>query len=392
MFGKYKKRIIGIILMIVVLVGLLIPAQAYLLRRVDHNQIRLEGFHLEKKNSLDVVVMGASETYYGFIADEAYKKTGITSYPYAFQYNPVTLWKYELKEILKRQKPKVLVVEVNGAGYGAGIDDNKVYSEAAIRILSDSMRLSNDKKVMLNELRDVRKDGVMSYYWPFLKFHSQPIYNGWRRDIIELNKRGYSPLKGVFSKIRTKPHNRELAISKNIKSVNMDKNSEKALREFVHLSKKSGIKHVLFVRFPHKITNERQMLRYQRYLRVGEVIRSCGGEFMDFSNYRDQMDILPDKDFVDTEHLNLYGAKKFTYHLMQYLKTKYKLQPTKLSADDMKKWETSVRYIEEYSKYYEEYPRKHPDFITSKKRFKDEEKMIKELETRISRAKERKSE
>ena len=88
------------------------------MRRVDHNQIRLAGFYAEEKNSLDMVVMGASETYYGYFADEAYKTAGITSYPYSFQYNPVSLWKYELKEILKRQKPKVLIVEVNGAGYG----------------------------------------------------------------------------------------------------------------------------------------------------------------------------------------------------------------------------------------------------------------------------------
>ena len=114
----YRKRIIGIILLVAVLVALFFPLQEYFANRITHNHLRLKGFYLEKPNTLDVVVMGSSEVYYGYFANEAYRNTGVTSYPYAFAHNPVTFWKYELKEILRKQKPKVLVVEVNGAGYG----------------------------------------------------------------------------------------------------------------------------------------------------------------------------------------------------------------------------------------------------------------------------------
>lgn len=376
---KHKKRIVGIISLVVVLVAVFIPVQQYCMRRVDHNQVRLAGFYAEEKNSLDMVVMGASETYYGYFADEAYKTAGITSYPYSFQYNPVSLWKYELKEILKRQKPKVLIVEVNGAGYGTGYDKEKLYSEAAIRILSDSMPMSKDKKKMIKELEHFRKDSEVSYYWPFLKFHTQWFYDGMRTDLKDLEKRGYSPLKGVFSKIRTKKHNKEMEIPKNIKPIEMNSKAEKSLKEFMVLCKKSGIKHVLFVRFPHKVTNARQLWRHKRYLKVGEVIKAGGCEYIDFSKRKKEIGLIWNKDFVDTEHLNVYGAKKLTNYIVKYVQKKYGLKRTKLSKANKKKWDTSVKYINAYYKYYDNYPKRHSKLRVNLKRFTDCSRMIDRL-------------
>lgn len=376
---EYKKRIVGIVLLVVTLGAMLVPAQKYFARRTDHNQIRLEGFYLEKQNSLDVVVMGASETYYGYFANEAYRSTGITSYPFSFQYNPVTLWKYELREILKRQKPKVLVIEVNGAGYGIGYDKHKLYSESAIRILSDSMPMSDNKKEMINDLKHVRKDDAASYYWPFLKFHGQWFYDNMRLDILSMNRKGYSPLKGVFSKIRLKPHNREIPIPKYNASVSMDPTAEKSLKEFIKICKKSGIKNVMFVRFPHRVTNGKQLWRHQRYLGIGEVIRKSGYEYLDLSRTREEIGLLPDKDFVDTEHLNAHGARKLTRYLANYIKDKYKLKPTKMSEEDKSKWDEGVRYLDAYYRYYDAYPKKHSALMTRLKRFSDSWALMKEL-------------
>ena len=61
---KYVKRIIGIILLAAVLVASFFPLQEYFSNRITHNQVRIKGFYLEKKNSLDVIVMGSSEVYY----------------------------------------------------------------------------------------------------------------------------------------------------------------------------------------------------------------------------------------------------------------------------------------------------------------------------------------
>ena len=57
--------------------------QSYVLCRIDANSIRLEGYYQEEKDSLDVVLLGASEVYTGFSSGLAYDKYGFTSYPFA---------------------------------------------------------------------------------------------------------------------------------------------------------------------------------------------------------------------------------------------------------------------------------------------------------------------
>ena len=60
--------------------------------RGDHNKIRLDGFYMEEKNSLDVVLLGASEVYTAFSSSLAYDEYGFTSYPYAIEANFIDLF------------------------------------------------------------------------------------------------------------------------------------------------------------------------------------------------------------------------------------------------------------------------------------------------------------
>ena len=45
--------------------------QQYLLRNVDHNSLRVEGFYQEERDSLDVVFIGASDIYTSFMPGRA---------------------------------------------------------------------------------------------------------------------------------------------------------------------------------------------------------------------------------------------------------------------------------------------------------------------------------
>ena len=90
--------------------------QNYVFAYIDQNSERVHSFYLEEKNSLDVVFMGASDVNTAFAPGLAYEKFGFTSYLYAFDANPGSLYKYQLKEILSKQNPQVIVIEINGIG------------------------------------------------------------------------------------------------------------------------------------------------------------------------------------------------------------------------------------------------------------------------------------
>lgn len=370
----YMKRIIGIVLMGAVLAASFFPLQEYFSNRITHNQVRLRGFYLEKPKTLDVIVLGSSEVYYGYYANEAYRNTKITSYPFAFEHNPVTLWKYELKEILKTQKPKLLVIEANGAGYGnipragrpikaSGKRNNikgkyKLYSELPISILESSMPDSKNKRQMLRDLAFARKKTKLERYVPFLKYHGQ-FYDNMKSDLEEMERRGHSPLKGVFSRINSRRHLKEKKLPRNLKPGLLDPLAIKHLKSFIKFAKKNGVKKILFVRFPHKVTDKNGVQKVQKYLRVGKIVEACGCDFADFTFIRDEIGISTRKDFVDREHLNANGARKFTAFLSKYIKAKYKLKETVLPSRDKEKWEEGIKYIDGYYKYYNDNKKKY---------------------------------
>ena len=85
--------------------------QTYVLRKLDHNMTRLDGYYRQEQGELDVVLLGASEVYTGFSSCRAYEKYGFTSYPVASESLTTDGMMLALKEIVRTQKPKLLLIE-----------------------------------------------------------------------------------------------------------------------------------------------------------------------------------------------------------------------------------------------------------------------------------------
>ena len=103
-----KKRWLRAIKILSILLPVLLvvtAAQSYLFHFRERDVLRVDGFRLEEKNSLDVVFIGASEIYTGFSSVYAYDRYGFTSYPYTTAGCPVLLWRTMAEETLSRQRP-----------------------------------------------------------------------------------------------------------------------------------------------------------------------------------------------------------------------------------------------------------------------------------------------
>ncbi|MBQ6583383.1 MAG: hypothetical protein IJH77_06130 [Mogibacterium sp.] len=348
MSKKIFKRAGGILSLVLVAALILGLLQAYILRRNDKNQLFVRGFYLEEEDSLDVVLIGASEVYSDWYAARAYQRGGFTSYPFSFESNPVTMWKYELREILKHQHPQILVVEVSGAVYA---DDKNLYGDGKIRKLSDNMPYSENKRDLVENLGTQNK---LSYYLPIIKYHDR-----WRqadekrrdsdiRDLPTMKKRGHAVLRGAFSRTelhRTNPE-MDLTADHSVKDLNPD--AEAALREFIGTCRDSGIEHVLFVEFPRQITSDRTYDRYQRYNRIAEIVREEGADYAEFWSVREEIGLIKNVDYADVDHLNARGAQKFTDYFCDWLMNKYALVPYPQSDKQKAEWEESARYVEAF--------------------------------------------
>lgn len=135
----------------------------------------IRSFYLEPKNSLDVMILGASETFTDYCAPLAWQHAGFTSYPLAVSAAQGTMYPSMLREAAKRQSPAVCVVEVNGFLYTE--DERKELGKAATREWLDTLPLSRSKVQAIGECV---QDKRLSYYVPLLKYH-----DNWRKpDLI----------------------------------------------------------------------------------------------------------------------------------------------------------------------------------------------------------------
>ena len=76
------------------------------------------GFNLDNTDSIDVIMLGSSPTYSGFASGYAYEKFGFTSYPYALSGSSCNMWKPAMQNILRTQKPRLVVVDIFGDVHG----------------------------------------------------------------------------------------------------------------------------------------------------------------------------------------------------------------------------------------------------------------------------------
>lgn len=277
----------------------------------------IRSFYLEPKNSLDVMILGASETFTDYCAPLAWQHAGFTSYPLAVSAAQGTLYASMLRESAKRQSPTVYVVEVNGFLYTE--DERKELGKAATREWLDTLPLSRNKVQAIGECV---QDKRLSYYIPLLKYH-----DNWRkRDLIrnslslqqQARDAGYSYTKPFLSISMFLTETDEIPV----RQQSLDAFNEQSLRTFCETARARGIKNVLFARFPHRTVIE----NYDAvFAELEAVVHEYGYDFANFDTQMDAIGLDPLNDFANAEHLNIFGAEKFTPYLADYLAQHYDL-------------------------------------------------------------------
>ena len=172
--------------------------QEFVLCHADHNRQRLKAFYLEDDNSLDVVFMGASEAYSDIAPGHIYDKYHLTSYIFATQSNSILNYKAQLKNILSKQNPGLVVIELNGALYDD--NDNETTKESNLRNYADNVPLDPVKVEWLAE--NIGADSL-EYVFPLMKYHGvwQDFPNDmtYQKTVWEDKLRGYCYLKGMLN-------------------------------------------------------------------------------------------------------------------------------------------------------------------------------------------------
>lgn len=351
---KKKKYIMRTVKVLSVLIAFVLCTgflQEFVLCHADHNRERIKSFFLEDKDSIDVVLLGSSEIYADYAPGLAYKEFGFTSYPFAIQSNIVSNYKSQLKTILERQRPKLIVVEINGVLYGK---DKELDKEANFRNYVDNIPMSRNK---IDAINDYSPEDKMSYYFPIIKYHS--VWNDfpkglkWDFSIIQDRLRGYNLLKGTKTKtVVFKPKQKTYndALKNNNKKKPLTQRSEGYFRDFLDYCKSENIENIVFVRFPH-IVDDKSMSRFKRTNTAADIIAEYGYDFLNFEKNFEDTGIDINKDYYQVDHLNIYGQKKFTEYFGQILCDKYAIGKTRLTDAQKEEWDICAKYYDAFYKY-----------------------------------------
>lgn len=341
---------LGALLLVTVLVSSVVFMNHFLCIPMTSNNIRVINMHKEPANSIDVLLIGSSSAYTSFASGYAYEKYGFTSYPYTIAGATCTMWKPALQDALRTQDPKLVVIDVFGGGYPS--DQVKTRYSQACTVMTYS-HLSKEKVETAKELSaSIKGTSTLSYIFPFFRYHYRVPSNlrhlGAR---ITLERSGPSPLKGLHSITLSKKFRKTDAASFSDASVSLDSDTELILRNFMHYCKSRNIK-VLFVKYPVVLLKKyhEDMRVNLRTNRVLEIADEYGFNTLNLQKHFYDIGLDEKTDFYNHEHVNIYGQKKITAYLGDYIQNTLHIPPSELSGDLKKAWDESVVY---YNAFYE---------------------------------------
>lgn len=262
---------------------------------------KIKGFYQEEKNSLDFVFVGSSQLYAHIAPAVLWRDYGITSYDFAANEQPLWISYYYIKEALKHQKPKAIVLEVFTI-YGEDYEE-----EGVNHINLDDLPLSLNKLRAIHD--SVPKDLRYSYYFNLAKYHS--TWSNLDKDkylATFLNEqdpmKGYSPF--VFEKEYKAEANPEIINQKETEEI--PQRAKEWLDKIVELTKEEGVD-LIFLKTPNG-NAERQKLYNSMELYAEEQ----GIPFLNLNTVLD-----------GEAHINILQAEKVTKTVGEYLTDRYEV-------------------------------------------------------------------
>ncbi len=356
----YWKRTVKLLALLLALVLLVLFLQEFTFREYweyGQGSLRVKGFYREPKDSLDVVLIGDSTVYAGYSPAYAYKTGGFTSYSYAIGALVCTAWEPITRDVLRRQTPQLLVVDVGGIQYDSLRE--KYESSSTIHAMTDNMPFSLNKLRSIRELMDRYGDDPWEYYLPFIRYHNE--WSGFGElaertwELLRWKFSSRNVLKGTAVRVTCEPAAGDLMDVRGDRSSEaLVPESEEVLRQYLAYLQTQDV-NVLFIAMPCRV-NEGDGIRtvFLRENRAGEIVREYGFDFVSFYDFTDEIGLDMERDFYNDGHMNYRGQIKFTEFFADYLKENFGVTGSELTDSLRASWERSAEYIGTFYEYADE--------------------------------------
>ncbi len=356
---KVTRTVKTALFLLTVMVSCLV-LQHYFLRNMDHNSLRVDGFYQEQRDSLDAVFIGASDMYTSFMPGRAYEQYGFTSYLLASESITSEGVKTAVKEVVRTQHPGIIVIEANAFLYA---DDKNDANQAHIHKFFDNLPLSFNKLEYIQ--KHVPVDEKWEYVFPLMKYHGlwteYPERFYMMASNLSLDVRGYNYLKGFRTTAQVYNAKKECLnsqLSSETGELDLDPKLEAQLMDLLDYCDRQNL-NVVFVRAPHYVTKDTYD-RVKRSNRMAKIVNERGYSYYTLENDAVRIGIDEKHDFYNEDHMNIYGALKFTDYLSEKIMYREGLETDALSEAAAENWKEVVTATNQLYRYCD-------DIMTNKK-------------------------
>ncbi len=265
---------------------------------------KIDGFYNSPENEYDIIFFGSSHAYCSFNPLVIWKETGVKSYVFATQQQPVWATYYYMKDAFSRQKPDIAVFDV------LMMSENREYYDDGVNYtFCDNMPFSMDKvRLAYASAPKGERAGLLVR---FIKYHSR--WNEISEQDFTYRKENMSDYSKGYYVLTSRCND---AVHEDLENVTdcapvSEKNME-YFEKIIELCKEKNVR-LLLVKAPSNATAEEQ--RY--YNTVEKIAKEKGIEFVDYNMRFDEIGFDMENDFFDKRHLNIYGAEKFTKYFIR---------------------------------------------------------------------------
>lgn len=267
---------------------------------------KIHGLKNEQKDSMDVLFFGSSHMYCTVSPLQLMSEYGFTSYVYCTQQQPLWATYHYMKEALKTQSPKLIVVEM----YMATNETDYLMEGAESAIIELDMSLN--KLSLINSA--VQKEDRLGFVFDIIRYHDR--WSELTAKDFDISYRFKTdPLKGYVLLDHIEPRNLNYQLSDITESTKLTQKNEEYIQKIIELAESAGAQ-LWFLVSPYEATAEHQAV----FNSVEQIAEQNNIKFINYNNDYAALGLDSEVDFYDKGHVNNVGAKKVTSDLGRRIK------------------------------------------------------------------------
>jgi hypothetical protein len=332
---KHKDLMLKIfkILLFLSIVGFIFTQLTYVYRgTLAHTRANLTGWYDEKKDSLDVVILGTSCTFSAIMPMEMWGDYGIAAYDMCTNQLFQDSMKYYVREIKKTQSPKLLIVDTAPFLYST---KSSVFAgnEGWLRYNTDGLSLSLNRINLINDV--IPKGNRIEYYFDLFYYRGNKNVNwNYMFNKYPNARKGYNNLPQ-----RVSFEEDDYVINQEALELPEEDNGY-----FISLLEelKDFKGDILFIEQPLFYTKDfYEQSSYSEYME--NMVKEYGYDYLDMSKVREDIGLDSQFDFsLDFFHFTTYSAEKITNYLAQYISDTYELDDHR-EDPEYQKWQEQYK-------------------------------------------------